>query len=65
MPGEATEDAVAATGELIESGLHVTLDFLGEDTLDREQADATVAAYLDVLERPERARACRATPRCR
>ena len=27
----------------------MTLDFLGEDTLDREQADATVAAYLDVL----------------
>jgi proline dehydrogenase len=50
VPGEGTEDAVTATGELIESGLHVTLDFLGEDTLDREQADATVAAYLDVLE---------------
>jgi proline dehydrogenase len=25
------------------------LDFLGEDTVDREQAEATVAAYLDVL----------------
>ncbi|QWZ07200.1 proline dehydrogenase family protein [Nocardioides panacis] len=49
VPGEATQDAVEATRELIESGLHVTLDFLGEDTLDREQADATVAAYLDVL----------------
>ncbi len=49
VPGEATEDAVEATSALIESGLHVTLDFLGEDTLDREQADATVAAYLDVL----------------
>jgi proline dehydrogenase len=50
VPGEATEDAVTATGELIESGLHVTLDFLGEDTLDREQAEATVSAYLEVLE---------------
>ena len=49
VPGEATQDAVEATSALIESGLHVTLDFLGEDTLDREQADATVAAYLDVL----------------
>jgi proline dehydrogenase len=49
VPGEATSDAVKATGELIESGLHVTLDFLGEDTLDREQADDTVAAYLDAL----------------
>jgi proline dehydrogenase len=49
VPGEGTDDAVAATGRLIESGLHVTLDFLGEDTLDREQADATVRAYLEVL----------------
>ena len=49
VPGESTESAVEATGALIESGLHVTLDFLGEDTLDREQAEATVNAYLDVL----------------
>ena len=50
VPGEATDDAVVATSHLIESGLHVTLDFLGEDTLDREQADATVTAYLQLLE---------------
>jgi proline dehydrogenase len=50
VPGEATDDAVEATGALIEAGLHVTLDFLGEDTLDAEQADATVAAYVEVLE---------------
>ncbi|MGZ5416422.1 MAG: proline dehydrogenase family protein [Nocardioides sp.] len=49
VPGESTESAVDATRGLIDSGLHVTLDFLGEDTLDREQADVTVAAYLDVL----------------
>ena len=49
VPGETTESAVDATRELIGSGLHVTLDFLGEDTLDREQADATVTAYTDVL----------------
>jgi proline dehydrogenase len=49
VPGETTDSAVDATRELIGSGLHVTLDFLGEDTLDREQADATVNAYLDVL----------------
>ena len=49
VPGESTESAVDATRDLIDSGLHVTLDFLGEDTLDREQADATVSAYLDVL----------------
>jgi len=49
VPGETTETAVDATRDLIGAGLHVTLDFLGEDTLDREQADATVTAYLDLL----------------
>lgn len=49
VPGETTDAAVDATQELIDSGLHVTLDFLGEDTLDREQADKTVDAYLEML----------------
>ena len=49
VPGEGTEDAVRAAGELAADGLTATLDFLGEDTSDRAQADATVAAYLDVL----------------
>jgi proline dehydrogenase len=50
VPGETTETAVTATAELVEDGLTVTLDFLGEDTLDAEQAEATVAAYVDVLQ---------------
>ena len=50
VPGEDTASAVRATEELIASGLHVTLDYLGEDTLDPEQAEATVNAYLDLLE---------------
>lgn len=50
VPGETTEAAVAATASLEADGLRVTLDFLGEDTLDVEQADATVAAYLDLLD---------------
>jgi proline dehydrogenase len=49
VPGERTEDAVRATGGLVEAGLHATLDFLGEDTLDQEQADHTVAAYVELL----------------
>jgi proline dehydrogenase len=49
VPGETTETAVDATRQLIGSGLQVTLDFLGEDTLDREQADGTVAAYVELL----------------
>jgi proline dehydrogenase len=50
VPGEATAQAVEATRELVEAGLHVTLDFLGEDTLDEAQAEATVGAYVDLLE---------------
>jgi proline dehydrogenase len=50
VPGEATSQAVEATRDLVDAGLHVTLDFLGEDTLDEAQAEATVAAYVDVLE---------------
>jgi proline dehydrogenase len=50
VPGETTESAVEATSGLVDHGLRVTLDFLGEDTLDAEQAEATVTAYLDLLQ---------------
>jgi proline dehydrogenase len=49
VPGEDTEAAVRATAELVDEHLRVTLDHLGEDTLDSDQADATVQAYLDAL----------------
>ncbi len=49
VPGETTESAVDATARLVDDGLKVTLDYLGEDTLDVAQAEATVAAYLDLL----------------
>jgi proline dehydrogenase len=49
VPGETTDTAVGATARLVDDGLRATLDFLGEDTLDAEQADATVAAYVELL----------------
>jgi proline dehydrogenase len=49
VPGDATADAVDATARLVGSDLRVTLDHLGEDTLDADQAEATVQAYLDML----------------
>ncbi len=49
VPGELTADAVRATSGLVDNGLQVTLDYLGEDTTDAAQAEATVAAYKDVL----------------
>jgi proline dehydrogenase len=50
VPGEKTEDAVDATADLVEEHLRVTLDYLGEDTHDTDQADVTVQAYLEALE---------------
>ena len=50
VAGERTEDAVRATAELLGSGRLVTIDHLGEDTLDREQAQATRDAYLELLD---------------
>ncbi|MEO5651817.1 MAG: proline dehydrogenase family protein [Marmoricola sp.] len=50
VPGEITQAAVDATQRLVDEGLTVTLDFLGEDTLDEGQAELTVLAYLELLE---------------
>jgi proline dehydrogenase len=49
VPGESTQAAVDATRGLVDDHLKATLDFLGEDTLDVEQAEATVAAYVELL----------------
>jgi len=49
VPGETTGSAIEATRHLNDDGLLVTLDYLGEDTLDRAQADQTVHAYVEVL----------------
>jgi proline dehydrogenase len=51
VAGETVEDAVRTSGELTAKGLAVSLDHLGEDTTDAGQADATVKAYLVLLDR--------------
>lgn len=50
VAGTETSDAVAAVTALKDAGLVATLDHLGEDTTAREQADATVAAYLTLID---------------
>jgi proline dehydrogenase len=50
VPGETTGSVVEASAREVDEGIRVSLDFLGEDTLDADQAEATVAAYLEVLE---------------
>jgi proline dehydrogenase len=50
VPGETTESAIEATRSLTGDGLLVTLDYLGEDTLDRAQAESTVQSYVELLQ---------------
>ncbi|MFT4044473.1 MAG: proline dehydrogenase family protein [Gordonia sp. (in: high G+C Gram-positive bacteria)] len=49
VPGETEADALAAIATAAADGLSVTIDFLGEDTTDKAQADATTEAYLSLL----------------
>ncbi len=51
IPGEGPDDAVEVTRRLVADGLQVSLDHLGEDTTDQEQAAAAAKAYLTILER--------------
>jgi proline dehydrogenase len=50
VPGATAADAVRASRELIGSNRLVTLDHLGEDTTDKAMAQATVDAYLALLD---------------
>jgi proline dehydrogenase len=49
VAGSAVEDALRASRELADDGLNISLDYLGEDTLTAEQAQATRDQYLMVL----------------
>jgi proline dehydrogenase len=53
--GADTASAVGVARTLQTDGLLVTLDHLGEDTIDRAQATAVVAAYRELLDALERA----------
>ena len=50
VAGETSEEAAAAVLALRDRGLQVTMDHLGEDTTEPAEADATVDAYLDLIQ---------------
>jgi proline dehydrogenase len=50
VAGDARADAVRVTETLAAQGMHVTLDYLGEHTADRDRAERTVGEYLGLLE---------------
>src|SRR3954453_23912967 len=53
--GADTAAAVAVARTLLDDGLTVSLDHLGEDTTERRQADGVAAAYVELLGALERA----------
>jgi proline dehydrogenase len=53
--GPDTPSGVEAAKKLVDAGLTVTLDHLGEDTTERRQADAVAVAYVDLLQALESA----------
>ncbi|HEY9375993.1 MAG TPA: proline dehydrogenase family protein, partial [Jiangellaceae bacterium] len=50
IAGDDVVDAVRVTKGLVNDGLRATIDHLGEDTLDRQQAERVAAAYVELLE---------------
>jgi len=49
IAGAETDDVVRVTHELVTDGLTATIDHLGEDTVDRAQAEGVAAAYVALL----------------
>lgn len=54
VPGETIDDAMGSVAVLRDSRRFVSIDYLGEDVTDVETADATVQAYLGLLDALER-----------
>ncbi len=51
VAGDDADDALAVTARLLGDGLLVTLDYLGEDTTDPQQATAVTDEYIRLLGR--------------
>ncbi|MEE3753526.1 proline dehydrogenase family protein [Mycobacterium intracellulare] len=50
VPGETIESALDRVAALRSSALFVSVDYLGEDVLSADDADAAVRTYLDLIE---------------
>ena len=50
VAGEKASDALAVVRQLVGEGLAVTLDYLGEDTTDPEQAASVAQEYVSLIE---------------
>lgn len=50
VPGETIADVMNSVAQLRDSGRLVSIDYLGEDTTEVEDAEKTVRAYVDLLD---------------
>ena len=50
VPGETVGEVLDSVGALRQSGRFVSIDYLGEDVTDADAAEATVQAYLGLLD---------------
>lgn len=50
VPGDGIGDVLDVVAALRDSGRYISVDYLGENVTDADDAAATVAAYLDLLE---------------
>src|ERR1700730_3713827 len=51
VAGEELDEAIEAARVLNQQGLHVTLDHLGENVADEQEALATAQGYMEILNR--------------
>lgn len=50
VPGETVDDVLTSVATLRDSRRFVSIDYLGEDVVDAEAAESTVAAYRELLD---------------
>ena len=50
VPGRGEAEAVAAVKDLVQAGRFISVDYLGEDISHPDEAEATVRAYLSLLQ---------------
>jgi proline dehydrogenase len=50
VPGETIDRALDSAAALRESGRYVSIDYLGEDVTNADDADAAVQVYLDLID---------------
>ena len=50
VAGEALDEAIQATRTLNQAGMHVSLDYLGENVSDAQEAKSTARGYRDILD---------------